>query len=238
LRPGRTAETDTTGLEHPFNIGFPPQSQHPSRLCQQREVERACKIPQLDREHWAALRSTRFADLTPLVAAGVDWRAITEAVPAFTAIAKVTDPTGFEYDPEGADAFLLPVRADDPMTPESTDPHLTVSEGAIVDLLAFHPLHPNYWRLRRGTAEWLGAIEPQHFDPDPVPLWRSPLRWLQAGCVGLVLLGDRPSRYRHLMLLRRIVAEDAQHGADIESELARPSPVPQVILSQESRRAA
>jgi hypothetical protein len=192
----------------------------------------------LTREHWAALRATRFADFAPLTAAGVDWRSITQAEPAFTSIAKVTDPAGFEYDPEGADAFLLPVRADNLVTPESDDPCLTVREGAIVDLLVFHPRHPHYWRLRRGTAEWLGSIEPQYLDPDPVPVWRTPFRWLQAGCSGLVLLSDGNSRYRTLSLLRSIVAEDAQHAAELRRELARPWPVPQVISPQEMHRAA
>ena len=47
LRPGRAAGIDTAGLEHSLNIGFPPKSQYPAHLRQQRAVERVCKIPRL-----------------------------------------------------------------------------------------------------------------------------------------------------------------------------------------------
>ena len=190
----------------------------------------------LCRKYRAALRSTRFADLAPMVGAGVGWRAITCVVPAFATI-RVTGGI-FEFDESGGDAFVVPVRIENPITPEAFDPATAVSNGAIVDLVAFHPLHPDRWVLRRDAAEWLGAVEPQHLDPEPVTIWRSPMSWLQAGCLGLVLLGDQNSRYGILSLLHSIIAEDGQHAAELRRELARPWPVPQVISPREARRAA
>jgi hypothetical protein len=191
----------------------------------------------LEREHLAVLQGTRFADMAPLVDAGVGWREIAEATPAH-ARCRVVSNTKFEFDDEGGHAFVLPVRVDNALTPESADPAAAVSVGAVVDLLAFHPDHPHRWALYRDVAEWLGSIPPQYLDPEPVPVWRSPLSWLCANCRGVVLLSDRVSQYRILSLLNSIIAEDEQHADELRRVLAQPWPAPQVILSQEGRRAA
>ncbi len=122
----------------------------------------------------------------PLFAAGITSQTIAAVAPAIVRIA-VAGST-YEPDPAGKGAFLLPVRVDNPLTPEAADSIGIIRAGSIVDLLAFHPAHPYRWALRRDDAEWLGAIEPQYLDPAPVPVWRSPLAWLQAGCRGLVVL--------------------------------------------------
>jgi hypothetical protein len=191
----------------------------------------------LGREYQVALRMTRFADLAPLVTAGIDWRAIAEAVPAH-ALIQVAQNTGFEFDADGKSAFVLPVRTDNPLTPESADPASAIRDGAIVDLVAFHPRHPDRWALRRDAAEWLGAIEPQYLDPAPATIFRSPLSWLRADCRGLVLLGDRASQYRILTLLHSIIAEDEQHATELRRVLMRPWPAPQVIAPRAEVRYA
>jgi len=193
----------------------------------------------LTREYFNALRCTRFTSLTPLLVAGVSWRAITDAVPAHARITVSKDL--FDFEGEGGSAFIVPARVESPLTPEATDPVETVRVGAIVDLIAFHPDHPARWALRTGAAEWLGAVEPQYLEPQPVPLWRTPLRWLQAGCRGLVLLSrERESEYRILSGLRVIVAEDQQHAAELRQQLGQPWPMPRVMVgpSREVRRAA
>jgi hypothetical protein len=118
------------------------------------------------------------------------------------------------------------------VTAEAHDPPHTVRAGELVDLVAWHPRHPHRWALRTGAAEWLGAIEPQYLDPEPVPVWRSPLAWLRVGCVGLVMLSpDPPAAYRVLSGCRGgIVAEDPQHAAALRATLARPWPAPQIIV--------
>ena len=191
----------------------------------------------LAREYWRALRSMRVEDLTALTAAGVGWPAITDAVPALAKIR--VDGAEFEFNDSGGEAFVLPVRTDSPTTPESIEPLATVRESPIVDLVAFHPRHPAHWALRYGSAEWLGAVEPQYLDPEPVMVWRSPLSWLRSGCRGLVPLScDPASQYRVLSILSAIVAEDHRHAADLRRVLARPWPIPKVLTAWETRRAA
>ena len=190
----------------------------------------------LAREYWCALQSTRFTDLAPLPQAGVGGPGL--AVGPALACVRVANET-FVFDDEAASAFVIPVRVENHITPEVSDPVQTVRDGKIVDLVAFHPAHSHCWALRYGSAEWLGAIEAQYLDPEPVPVWRSPLSWLRADCRGLLLLGDRASQYRILTLLNSIVAEDERHAAELRCVLARPWPVPQVVSSQaEVRHAA
>jgi hypothetical protein len=189
-------------------------------------------------EYLAVLRSTRLADLKPLIAVGVGWQAITDAVPAYCSNVKVTSST-FEFVEDGGSAFVLPVRVETPLTPEASDPAQAIRDGWIVDLVAFHPAHPSRWALRRGTAEWLGAVEPQYLDSEPVPVWRTPLAWLEAGCRGLVLLSrEHTSQYRVLSGLGEVVAEDTWHAAELRQTLARPWPIPQVISFQKEARDA
>jgi len=191
-------------------------------------------------EYLSVLRSTRFASLEPLVATGVTSRAITDAVPAHAGISVSKDNT-FAFDEVGGSAFIVPVKLESPLTPEASDPIEAIRYGWIVDLVAFHPNHPGRWALRTGAAEWLGAVAPQYLDPEPVPVWRTPLRWLQAGCHGLVLLSrERESQYRVLSGLSAIVAEDHQHAAELRQQSGRPWPMPRVIIgpSREVRCAA
>jgi|SRR5690242_7910343 len=187
-------------------------------------------------EYHRALLATRYDDLHPLIAAGVTWETIAKIVPANTQI--TLGGATYEPDPDGGAAYLIPVRVDNPLTPEAADPPEAVRSGAIIDLLAFHPAHPYRWALRRDAAEWLGPIEPQYLDPEPVEVWRTPLRWLQAGCHGLVLLSsERESQHRILSGLGSIVAEDHHHAAELRSVLNHSWSTPPVIV-REVRRAA
>jgi hypothetical protein len=194
----------------------------------------------LGREYLAALRMTRFADLAPLVAAGVSWETIATAAPALARI-RVSKGITFEPDDDGGSAFIVPVRVESPITPETFDAATAVRDGAIIDLVAFHPLHPDRWALRRDAAEWLGAVEPQFIGPPAVRVWRTPLDWLRADCEGIVLLSrDRPGQYRILSGLCRIVAEDAEHAAELRRLLAHPWTSPPVLIAnhREARHAA
>ncbi len=107
---------------------------------------------------------------------------------------------------EGRDAFILPV------------------EGAsgIVDLVAFDP--------EIGLlATWLGrafainetSIWEPNLDGDPLPVWRDAIGWLKSKRQGIVLL--RPEQaYSYLDHLPGVIAEDVQHGEELERLLWTP----------------
>ena len=107
---------------------------------------------------------------------------------------------------DGRDAFILPV------------------EGGtgINDLVAFDP--------EIGLlATWLGrafaineaSIWEPNSDGDPLPVWRDPIGWLKAKREGIVLLKPELA-YRHLDHLPGVIAEDAQHGEELERLLWTP----------------
>jgi len=134
-------------------------------------------------------------------------------------------------DPDGKVAFITPVRVDDPLS--------AVRVGDLVDLIAWHPLRPGHFALRIGVAEWLGAIEPQHLDPPPVPVRRSVLAWFQHGCTGLVPLSREPRDvYRLLGGIGRLEAEDDAHRAELRAVLQRPWPTPAISVARRLRHAA
>ena len=145
----------------------------------------------------------------------------------------------YQPDHAGHLAYLIPVRVDQALTPEAADPAQTVRRGGIVDLVAPRPAHPLSWVLRLNAAEWLGTIEPQYLDPDPIHLWRSPLSWLRAGCRGLVILSRQQARaYRSLAGCRGpVIAEDGGHPAELRSTLFRPWPMPQILFPAAARHA-
>jgi hypothetical protein len=146
----------------------------------------------------------------------------------------------YEPDPEGVCCLISPVRVHTALTPESTSPDVYCRLGPIIDLIAWHPARPRRWALRAGIAEWLGCIEPQYLEPAAVPIWRSPLAWLQAECTGLVLLLDEAlSRYRVLSRCAcGLLAEDEQHATELRDTLERPFAAPPVSVGRNTRRAA
>src|SRR5438270_2595015 len=79
----------------------------------------------LAREYWCALQSTRFADLAPLRQAGVGGPGL--AVGPALACVRVANET-FVFDDEAASAFVIPVRVENHITPEVSDPVQTVRD--------------------------------------------------------------------------------------------------------------
>jgi hypothetical protein len=132
--------------------------------------------------------------------------------------------SGSVYQPDqgGGWAYITPIRAHSD-GPEPIAPEEILHVGDIVDLVAWQPSKLECWALRRGAATWLGAIGPQLLDPDPVPIWRTPLAWLQAGGEGLCLLSQvLHDRQRVLLGIRHILAEDVEHGRELRDTLLRP----------------
>jgi hypothetical protein len=146
---------------------------------------------------------------------------------------------GEYYEPladEGIPAIITPIRVCNVLTPEAADPSASCRSGALVDLIAWHPATPQSWALRVGAAEWLGAIAPQYLEPDPVIVRRSVLGWFRAGCSGLVLLSPTlADRYRILSGCSAIIAEDAEHAAELRSILQHPWPAPRMFIARRGR---
>ena len=146
------------------------------------------------------------------------------------------------YDPDssGRWAYITPVCVQSSETPESTRPDAYPLIGNLVDLVAWDEKTPTQWRLRVGSASWLGCIEPQYFESDPVTIWRSPLNWLRARCQGLVILSpERAERYSLLAgCSAGLVAEDEEHAAALRDILERPWPAPRVSCQGITCRAA
>jgi hypothetical protein len=140
----------------------------------------------------------------------------------------------YEPAPDGRWAYVTPVLVDNELGPEAAQPISCARIlGHLVDLLAWHPRHPRRWALRVGAAPWLGCCEPQYMEPEPVRIWRSPLAWLRADCDGLVMLSTDPAdAYRLLSSLREIVAEDAEHAAELRRLVRRPWPLPRIVAAQ------
>src|SRR5580698_2458192 len=79
-------------------------------------------------EYRAALRATRAEDMAPLLAAGVSAAVIAMLRPATCRI--TVDCDTFRPDQEGGDAFILPLRVDNPVGPEAADSEATIRAGA------------------------------------------------------------------------------------------------------------
>jgi hypothetical protein len=141
------------------------------------------------------------------------------------------------YQPaDGRLAIITPVRVHDAFSPESPQPDTGCRLGSIVDVVAWDIRYPDRWALRTGNAEWLGCIEPQYLDPDPVPIRRGVLDWFRAHCTGLVLLSRDPaSVYRTLSWCRQgIIAANAEHATELKRTLRAPLKAPRVLVACET----
>jgi hypothetical protein len=185
----------------------------------------------LDAEYLAALSDTSPLRRRELLQAGVPQRALDLAGPAF-ALVRPVGRLLFEPNPDSElGAFLIPVRAEHPNTPESTNPEAAIAEGEIVDMVAFDPSLAGHWVCRTGNAEWLGACPPQYMEPPPVPLHRSPIDWLRADCQGLVCLARAPIEiHRFLLRFAALDVADEAHAAMLLAVLERPPQHPEILV--------
>jgi hypothetical protein len=133
------------------------------------------------------------------------------------------DTFGFEHHTDsdgGRDAFILPV------------------EGAsgIIDLIAFDSeigLLATW--LGRAFAINAASIWEPNLDGDPLPIWRDPVGWLKAKRDGIVLLKPQQA-YSYLDHLPGVIAEDLQHGEELEKLLWTPRRKVPVFLRDEIER--
>jgi hypothetical protein len=180
----------------------------------------------------SASASITAADVRELAQFGVPSAAVqTFQLIGIDRVSHLVDCDVYQPDPDGALAFITPVLVQNAVSPESTWPEAYVRFGSLIDNLAWDPQTPRRWLLRAGLADWLGCCAPQYCDPEPVPIWRSPLGWFRANCVGVVpLTRDPAAAYRLLMGFSAIVAEDDDHLVELEQILARPWPAPRIIV--------
>lgn len=148
----------------------------------------------------------------------------------------------YELVDAGEPALITPARIDDPYGPENAAGISAAIAGELVDLVGWFPTWPDRFLLRLGTAEWLGAIGPEHLylDPEPVLVHRGPLGWLRANGAGLVpLVNRRADVYRLLTrCVGGLVCEDQHHAEKLRRALAHPWPAPPISIAEGLRDAA
>ena len=104
-----------------------------------------------------------------------------------------------------------------------------MSNGELIDLVAWDPRRPDIWWLRRGHARWLGgaAVERANFEAEqgdaaPIRLHATPMAWLRAECAGACLLRAGREPLRALLWgVRQVVCDDVAHAAVVHKELRR-----------------
>ena len=138
--------------------------------------------------------------------AGIDWLK-TEAASGglFMAPVVADPPRSFLIDPAGSDAVVIDALGED---------------GHIIDLVSWRPGFPANWRTFSGRASTLGlqgATVAATYN-DPLRLWRTPERWLQADCRGVVPLDmERTVRWLldHDGMVSTLAPEDEAHAAEV-----------------------
>lgn len=139
-------------------------------------------------------------------AAGIDWlKTETATGGLFTAPVVADPPRSFLIDPAGDEAVVI----------DALD-----EGGRTIDLVSWRPAHPGRWRTFLGRAPALGmrgATLATTYN-DPLRLWRTPERWLQADCRGIAPL-DLTRTVRWLLDLEGLVTamapEDEAHAAEV-----------------------
>ncbi len=118
-----------------------------------------------------------------------------------------------ELDPDGEPAWVIPC----------------IDGGNTVDLLAFKRDEPGRWWLRLGVCAFLGgdALGDVVMD-EPVRAFKTPLSWLRAGAPadGLVVLNW--DTVRRELIYHNLIAEDIEHGVELERRLSIPAQRPQI----------
>jgi hypothetical protein len=82
--------------------------------------------------------------------------------------------------------------------------------GHFVDFVAWEMTNPWCFGTLLGKISVLGHVDPLR---NPIPIWKSPLRWLQEGCIGIVIID--PLRAPQLLHdpKFRFQCEDIEHAA-------------------------
>jgi hypothetical protein len=111
-----------------------------------------------------------------------------------------------------------------------TDPH-----GDALDIAAWHPASGRLgtWCHRAWALGQDGIYAPRLTRHGALPVWRNPLRWLEAGQKGVVLIQPQLAA-AFLCDAGPLLAEDVEHGRELKEQLVRPAPrilIPSASLS-------
>lgn len=139
-------------------------------------------------------------------------------------------PRRFRFDPDGADSAFFEV--------------LEIEDGEIVvtDLVAFNVADPTIF----GTLEGCGVmLAPDQIDNPtsffggrPLPVHRTPLSWLRAGCRGVVVLDERRAGARLAGALGNLAGEDEEHARQIARMTAGMFSPRRIVFPRASASAA
>lgn len=130
--------------------------------------------------------------------------------------ARITDCGSglYEPDPDGKRALIVPVYENDDL----------------VDLVAFHMTTPEQWLSRLGIGWALGledGLERYRWG-DALPMHKTPLDWLRAGCDGLCVIDwDAPEVLTLADFPTLLIGDDALERRTIAA-LTRPSRLPRI----------
>ena len=121
----------------------------------------------------------------------------------------------FEFAEDGLTAVVIPAYD---TIPGNLDANAERHVEHLVDLVAVDLDHPDrYWR-RLGEALLLGVayLEIASYEGEPVPVFKTPLSWLQGGGGVCILDWDWA---RDLLLDLELVAEDVELGERLDAAL-------------------
>lgn len=108
-----------------------------------------------------------------------------------------------------AEEWVLPCYIDPPSI------WRTVDDPILTDLVAFNAAQPSQWRTAYGMGVMLGeaAFAEARFYKLPLPVFKNPMTWLQAGGAGVCILD--PVRFGIAVVgypALELVGEDLDHG--------------------------
>ena len=123
-----------------------------------------------------------------------------------------------------------------------------LEDGVVVDIVVFRLDAPHRWWVRSGYGKALGLDAadqvraatpiwrlPNDPPPPPLPLYSTPLSWLQNGAAGVVILHPRWSDYV-LGEIDSVIAEDSGHARDLHVALPKRG-LPKILLREERAAA-
>ena len=134
----------------------------------------------------------------------------------------------FDFDDAGSAAAVVEVLAEDAAT--------------VIDLVAWPLADPLQFATALGEADLAGIQNVRnpasYASGRALRVWRTPLRWLQAGCNGVAILSDRFAGHWLSQALGPVVAEDMEHGRDLRQVLGRRfDPARLLVPTPRQRRA-
>jgi hypothetical protein len=114
---------------------------------------------------------------------------------------------------------------------------VTATYGAI-DIAAWQPESNRIglW-LNRAFALGEEQILAPRLGDEPLPIWRTPMKWLRAGRQGLVVLRPGAAGF-HLDCVPVLLAEDFAHGEELERILTPKKPKTKILLRKQQERTA